>query len=290
MPLPKIIYPTGGANTLTFHREPRRVAHANKRAVRHDAISTAGVKQSILERVDEFLEFQVPWASRFAANYLTRTEEIDHADWVKNEVLSVSADSQIAPDGTMTAERVTPAVAATNTWVRNLADDIVLPFIDGATFVFLVWLKAASGTPQIRINLNRANDTNIAFKTVTLTTSWGDPYFVTGVFDSTTEVRCYVGAGGIPWTEAKGPIDIWGGQLAYGNFPRRYEKNVEAVPADIFAWDSFFDEALKGTEFDYYPDKDAAGNAKYTLEDTDFEAAYKHPGQYGFKVKFRKAA
>ena len=40
-------------------------------------------------------------------NFLTRSEEMDDADWTKT-LGTVSADSQTAPDGTLTADRVTP--------------------------------------------------------------------------------------------------------------------------------------------------------------------------------------
>ncbi len=56
---PKIVYtPTGGTEqTLTFVFPPRQVPGYQKTAVRHDNVSTAGVRESVLERVDEFLEF-----------------------------------------------------------------------------------------------------------------------------------------------------------------------------------------------------------------------------------------
>ncbi len=56
---PKITYtPTGGTEqTLTFVFPPRQVPGYQKTAVRHDNVSTAGIRESVLERVDEFLEF-----------------------------------------------------------------------------------------------------------------------------------------------------------------------------------------------------------------------------------------
>ncbi|MFB3921605.1 MAG: hypothetical protein ACE145_07775 [Terriglobia bacterium] len=56
---PKITYtPAGGAEqTLNFVFPPRQVPGYRKTAVRHDNVSSAGLRESILERVDEFLEF-----------------------------------------------------------------------------------------------------------------------------------------------------------------------------------------------------------------------------------------
>ncbi len=57
--IPKITYTplAGGAvQTLSFSRQPRYVAAYNKVATRHDNLSTAGVKETVVERVDNFLE------------------------------------------------------------------------------------------------------------------------------------------------------------------------------------------------------------------------------------------
>jgi len=56
---PKIIYtPTGGTEqTLNFVFPPRERPGYQKVAVRHDNVSTAGVRESVLERTDEFMEF-----------------------------------------------------------------------------------------------------------------------------------------------------------------------------------------------------------------------------------------
>ena len=56
---PKIVYtPAGGTEqTLNFVFPPRELPGYQKVAVRHDNVSTAGVRESVLERTDEFLEF-----------------------------------------------------------------------------------------------------------------------------------------------------------------------------------------------------------------------------------------
>lgn len=56
---PKIVYtPDGGSEqTLSFALPPRDVPGYQKVAVRHDNVSAAGIRESVLERIDEFLEF-----------------------------------------------------------------------------------------------------------------------------------------------------------------------------------------------------------------------------------------
>lgn len=56
---PKIVYtPAGGSEqTLDFMLPPRDVPAYQKVAVRHDNVSAAGIRESVLERTDEFMEF-----------------------------------------------------------------------------------------------------------------------------------------------------------------------------------------------------------------------------------------
>jgi len=62
MDYPKIVYDPGtGPTTLTFLRPPRNQCAYNYAAVRHDNISSAGVREAVLERVDTFIEFDMPW-------------------------------------------------------------------------------------------------------------------------------------------------------------------------------------------------------------------------------------
>jgi hypothetical protein len=58
---PKIVYtPTGGSEqTLNFALPPRDVPAYHKVAVRHDNVSAAGIRESVLERTDEFMEFSM---------------------------------------------------------------------------------------------------------------------------------------------------------------------------------------------------------------------------------------
>lgn len=63
MSYPKIVYtPTGGGEqTLNFSSAPRQQPGYSRSAVRHDNISTAGVRESVLERIDTFLEINVDY-------------------------------------------------------------------------------------------------------------------------------------------------------------------------------------------------------------------------------------
>jgi len=64
--IPRIVYtPLGSLAPATFNfaRQPRNVAAYNRVAQRHDNLSTAGVKEVIVERVDNLLEITMDWVS-----------------------------------------------------------------------------------------------------------------------------------------------------------------------------------------------------------------------------------
>jgi hypothetical protein len=60
MSYPQITYYSGSTLvTLSFSYPPRAVAAYNSVATRHDNISSSGVRESILERIDNFLEIEM---------------------------------------------------------------------------------------------------------------------------------------------------------------------------------------------------------------------------------------
>jgi hypothetical protein len=80
MAYPKILYtPAGGSEqTLTFASPPQQQPGYAKSAVRHDNVSTAGIRESVLERTDEFLELSLQWI-RTDADLAAWQAFLDHA-------------------------------------------------------------------------------------------------------------------------------------------------------------------------------------------------------------------
>ena len=66
------------------------------------------------------------------------------------------------------------------------------------------------------------------------------------------------------------------------------EMDWVAIGADVQAWNQFMQFALGGGQFGYYPDASLPGFTNYWLEDSNWTAAYKSPGLYSFKLKFRQ--
>ena len=62
MAYPQIIYdPGSGPVTLQFQRSPRKVPAYEFKATRHDNVASSGVRESVLERIDTFLTFEMEW-------------------------------------------------------------------------------------------------------------------------------------------------------------------------------------------------------------------------------------
>ncbi len=64
MAFPKIVYDAGqGPVTLNFQRPARFVPAYYYSAVRHDNVASSGVRESVYERSDQFLEFEMEWVA-----------------------------------------------------------------------------------------------------------------------------------------------------------------------------------------------------------------------------------
>ncbi len=68
------------------------------------------------------------------------------------------------------------------------------------------------------------------------------------------------------------------------------ELQIQAVfrGKDVENWNAFMQVALVGNQFSYYPDAAQSTYTNYWLEDTSWKAAYRSPGLYSFKLKFRE--
>jgi hypothetical protein len=60
------------------------------------------------------------------------------------------------------------------------------------------------------------------------------------------------------------------------------------IGPDLSNWQTFFQFALAGGQFSFYPDSSQSSFTNYWLEDAKEVAAYKHPGIYSLKLRFRQ--
>jgi hypothetical protein len=77
---PQIIYtpPGGPQQIVNFVSPPRQQPGYLKAAIRHDNISTAGIRESVLERIDQFMELSLNWI-RAGADLANWTAFLDYA-------------------------------------------------------------------------------------------------------------------------------------------------------------------------------------------------------------------
>ena len=66
------------------------------------------------------------------------------------------------------------------------------------------------------------------------------------------------------------------------------EMQAVLLGSDVTAWNAFMQYGLQGGQFAYYPDSSQGAFVNYWIEQTNWSAAYKAPGLYTFKVKFRQ--
>lgn len=131
---------------------------------------TYAVQRDLLVRTrQELLVVGVRECENFYATLvqqeLTRTEEFDHADWIKTSV-SVVANNAEAPDGTMTADTVT--FNATSDAIGQLGAMVVT----SKAFTASVWLRIPSGSQTVTLRVFNSGITETGTKQVTLSTTW----------------------------------------------------------------------------------------------------------------------
>lgn len=106
-----------------------------------------------------------------ATNMALRSQEINDASWVKSDV-TITSNSVVAPDGTMTGDTLTSGVGS---------DCNVVQFISarnqGEVYTFSIWLRISFGTQDISIGVYAGNSWHSA--TATMTTTW-QRFTVTG--------------------------------------------------------------------------------------------------------------
>ncbi len=288
--IPKIVWPSAGANELLFAFPPVGVRPFDRSAQRHDTIASSGKRQSLLERTDKFLELDITLVPTEVENYLTRSEEFDHADWSKLQtgipgVPVVTADATAAPDGSITADQIDfPATGVGEfNWLRPTN---FFPEYAGRTVVGSVFIRADS-VINSKFFLQLTDSITFPSLFITIMTTWQRFVFSTTLDPAASSLRFKIVHTA---NDSARTIFVWGGQLAY-DVLGPYVKTQGAIPAAIDRWDTFITAVLDGTNFDYYPDAFAAGFTTYVLEDKVWRPKLQVRGAnrfYEFKLRLRE--
>ena len=146
-------------------------------------------------------------------NLLTYTEQFDNAIWTKS-IATITANTEVAPDGTMTADRFVSTGGA-----YPQVYQYVSGLVAGQPYTFSVWVKS-DGTTQVAQTLTLENSYSTAF---TPTANW-----------TRISVTKSSSAGGsqapvILTNSATAPASsflIWGAQVELGSTATAYQKVV----------------------------------------------------------------
>lgn len=167
-------------------------------------------------------------------NMAKYSEDFSVGTWDKNGgSCSVTANSTAAPDGNTTADTVTASTAT------PIIQQQIAGLVDGGTYTFYVWAKAASGTRKVSLAIvNNAYGAYLVGPTqVTLTTAW-QRFKITGTLAGGQTglwivVRQY-DSNGDDWTT--GSIYLWGACLQHGNDPKNgYARTWASQTANVAA-------------------------------------------------------
>ena len=153
-------------------------------------------------------------------NLLPYSQELDNGAWTKAAGVSVAANATVAPDGTLTADRVTFATGGAADFLRGFAT-----FTVGTIYTVSVYAQAAVGTPTFSFDIG--NGGGGASTAQTPTSVWQRFSFT------------FTFAGANQWIDfeasAAGTIAFWGAQCVQGSVPGDYVATTSAALPVLYA-------------------------------------------------------
>jgi len=146
------------------------------------------------------------------ANRFSRSEEFDNAAWTKY-VVTVTPNTAVAPNGTLTADTVSFTAALNTAEIRQ-----VITLASTTTYTLSVWAKVATGTRQFRLKIfDGAAEQSTADLVATTTWQRFTFTFTTGAVTGSPSAAIRNNSAG-----TTGSLILWGAQLELGTEASSY--------------------------------------------------------------------
>jgi hypothetical protein len=153
-------------------------------------------------------------------NLLTRSEEFDNASWTKGSGVSVTANTTIAPDGTLTA--YTLIGASSIDWSLSVLKRQPAPVSSSTTYTLSLYVKSLGSTTfQTSIRDNNAGGQVTVSHSIN-----SDTWTRVEQTYTTTPTQTLVG---IIFGGTDGDVAIWGAQIVKGSSALTYQKTVDRL-------------------------------------------------------------
>jgi len=188
------------------------------------------VRATSATRVNEQGLVEIP-----RTNLLLRSEEFNVSPWINIALQSVVSNTEVAPSGTLTAEKIIPNTTNTNHYVQQ-----ILTVVSGQTYTFSFFAKKAeynfTSTFISALNIGVAWDlqNGIASSGASIE-DYGNGWYrciVSGVAVSTSaSIRIYVqnSSSGVFAGDGTSGIFIWGAQLEQGVSATEYIPTTSSI-------------------------------------------------------------
>lgn len=180
-----------------------RVSDSSKLAVRNDGSLLLQNAANVVTPFGSLGRFQ---------NILVQSENFT-TTWTTSNISAITSNSQTAPDGSTTAERL--ATSSSGGYVQQDTSTAV----SATTYTFSVWVKSSSGTQTFDMRIDGTTTGTGTVATHTATTSWQRFSVTQDVTAFTGNVRVRLFPGG---TAGSGTIDAWGAQLEASTVSNAY--------------------------------------------------------------------
>ncbi len=146
-------------------------------------------------------------------NLLQYSEQFNNAAWAQANSISVSGNTAIAPNGTLTADTLSALMTASV--IRQVVESS-----SSSQYVFSVWIKKASGNPSVRL---RIEDNVAPYNSTSIIVVPTDQWVRYQINRTTGSNVNSIYADIFPdFVNGTGSIYVWGAQLVEGSTAKDY--------------------------------------------------------------------